>query len=382
MSYDAVVVGLGAHGSAAALALARRGLTVAGLERFGRAHGLGSAGGRTRIIRLAYFEDPSYVPLAVESWDRWIELENETGVSILTPTGGIYGGLEGSAVLDGSLRSAREHNLPHELIDADEVRRRWPIFAPPEGAHALIEQQAGFLRADVAIEAQLATAERLGAVLRFETQVVDWRPASGGGFEVETSDGEVIGGGHLVLAAGAWTSDLVPDLELPLNVERIPVLWFEPRVPVEDVSVGRLPIWILETVTDGSFYGFPYDPDAGLKVARHHSGKFVSVDDVNRELTAADEARVRAFTRAHMPGADGRVTSSAICLYTNTPDGDFLLDTHPAAPGVAFASACSGHGFKFAPVIGEALADLVLTGTSALPIEHFRLGRFANVTGR
>lgn len=375
MSYDAIVVGLGAHGSAAALALARRGLTVAGLERFGRVHGLGSAGGRTRIIRLAYFEDPSYVPLAVESWDRWIELEQEAGVSILTPTGGIYAGLEGSAVLDGSLRSAREHNLPHELIDADEVRRRWPIFDPPDGAQALIEQQAGFLRADIAIEAQLAMAERLGAVLQFETQAVDWRPAQGGGFEVETSDGDVIGGAHLVIAAGAWTSSFVPDLELPLNVERIPVLWFEPRIPVDGVSVGRLPIWILETETDGSFYGFPYDPEAGLKVARHHSEDFVSVDHVHRDLTAADEARVRAFTRAHMPGADGRLTSSAICLYTNTPDGDFLLDTHPAARGVAYASACSGHGFKFAPVIGEALADLALTGTSALPIDHFRASR-------
>jgi len=375
MSYDAVVVGLGAHGSAAALALARRGLTVAGLERFGRVHGLGSAGGRTRIIRLAYFEDPSYVPLAVESWDRWIELEQEAGVSILTRTGGIYAGLEGSAVLDGSLRSAREHNLPHELIDADEVRRRWPVFAPPDGAQALIEQQAGFLRADIAIETHLAMAEQLGAVLRLETQAVDWRPAPGGGFEVETSAGDVIGAEHLVIAAGAWTSSVVPDLELPLNVERIPVLWFEPRVPVADVAVGRLPIWILETEADGSFYGFPYDPELGLKVARHHSEDFVSVDDVHRDLTGADEARVRAFTRAHMPGADGRVTSSAICLYTNTPDGDFILDTHPAGPGVAFASACSGHGFKFAPVIGEALADLALTGASALPIDHFRARR-------
>jgi len=377
MSYDAVVVGLGAHGSAAALALARRGLRVAGLERFGRVHGLGSAGGRTRIIRLAYFEDPSYVPLAVESWDRWIELEQEAGASILTRTGVIYGGLEGSAVLDGSLRSAREHNLPHELIDADEVRRRWPIFVPPDGAQALIEQQAGFLRADIAIETQLAMAERLGATLRFETPAIDWRPAPGGGFEVETAAGDVVAGDHLVIAAGAWTTFFVPDLELPLTVERIPVLWFEPRVRVEDVSVGRLPIWILETETDGSFYGFPYDPELGLKVARHHSEDFVAVDDVNRELTAADEARVRAFTRGHMPDADGRVTSSAICLYTNTPDEAFLLDTHPAAPGVAFASACSGHGFKFAPVIGEALADLALMSRSALPIDHFRAGRLA-----
>jgi sarcosine oxidase len=376
VSYDAIVIGLGAHGSAAALALARRGLRVLGLERFGRGHELGSSGGRTRIIRLAYFEDPSYVPLAVASWDRWLALEEETGASILTPTGGFYGGLAGSAVLDGSLRSAREHGLPHEVIDYDEIRRRWPIFVPPDGAQALIEEQAGVLRADVAIEAQLALAERLGAELRFGQPAFEWRQAAGGGFEVETEAGEVFGGDHLVIAAGAWTPSFVPDLDLPLTVERIPVLWFEPRVPAEELGYGRLPVWILETETDGSFYGFPYDPGAGLKVARHHSDVFVSVDDVHRELTADDEARVRAFTRAHMPGADGPLTDSRICLYTNTPDGDFLIDTHPAAPGVAFASACSGHGFKFAPVIGEALADLAQTGRSPLPIDHFRRGRF------
>ena len=173
-----------------------------------------------------------------------------------------------------------------------------------------------------------------------------------------------------MLAAGAWTSYFVPDLDLPLEVERIPVLWFEPLVPRRGRRPsGACPVWILETETDGSFYGFPYDPGVGLKVARHHSGVFVSAEDVDRALTAADEARVRAFARAHMPAADGPLTDSAICLYTNTPDGDFILDTHPAAAGVAFASACSGHGFKFAPVIGEALADLALTGRSTLPIE-------------
>ena len=376
MSFDAIVIGLGAHGSAAALALARRGLRVLGLERFGRAHGLGSSGGRTRIIRLAYFEDPSYVPLAVASWDRWLDLEREAGVSILTPTGGLYGGLAGSAVLDGAIRSAEEHGLPHEVISTDEIRRRWPVFVPPDGARALIEEQAGVLRADAAIEAQLAVAERLGADLRFATPAVDWRPAAGGGYEVETEGGEAFGAEHLVLAAGAWTPDFVPDLGLPLDVERIPVLWFEPRVPADEVGYGRLPVWILETEGDGSFYGFPYDPGVGLKVARHHSEVLVSVDDVDRMLTAADEARVRAFTGAHMPAAGGRLTDSAICLYTNTPDGDFILDTHPAAPGVAFASACSGHGFKFAPVIGDALADLALTGRSPLPIDHFRAARF------
>ena len=377
-TFDAIVVGLGAHGSAAALALARRGLRVLGLERFGRGEAFGSSGGRTRIIRLAYFEDPSYVPLAVESWERWRDLEAGAGVRILTPTGGLYGGLPGSTVLDGAIRSAREHGLPHEVIDRDEIRRRWRLFEPPDGARALVEEQAGFLRSDTAIEAALARAERLGAVLRFGMQAVDWRPAVGGGFEVETAAGEVIGGEHLVLTAGPWLGRLIWDLALPLAVERIPVAWFEPKMPTAEVSVGRLPVWILETPTDGSFYGFPYDPGAGLKVARHHSGEFAtSADDVDRELRPADEERVRAFVRVHVPGADGPLTSSTVCLYTNTPDEHFVVDTHLAAPGVAFASACSGHGFKFAPVIGEIVADLALTGATRYPIDRFRAGRFA-----
>lgn len=375
-TFDAVVIGLGAHGSAAALALARRGLRVAGVERFGRAHGLGSSGGRTRIIRLAYFEDPSYVPLAVESWDRWLALQAEAGVPILTPTGGLYGGLAGSAVLEGSIRSAREHGLPHEVIDADELHRRWPIFEPQEGSLALVEEQAGVLRSDLAIEAHLALAEGLGATFRFEDAAIDWRPAAGGGVEIETASGARIGAEHLVIAAGAWTADLVPDLHLPLAVERVPLLWVEPLVPVAEVAVGRLPVWILETDTDGSFYGFPYDPEAGLKVARHHSGEFLPVGEMDRALTPADEARVRAFLRARMPGADGPLRGSAVCLYTDTPDEDFVLDTHPAVSGVAYASACSGHGFKFSPVIGAILADLALRGETAYPVGAFRAGRF------
>jgi sarcosine oxidase len=379
-TFDAVVIGLGAHGSSAALALSRRGLRVAGVERFGRAHGLASSGGRTRIIRLAYFEDPAYVPLAVESWDRWQALEVEAAVPILTPTGGLYGGLEGSAVLAGAIRSAREHALPHELIDADEVRRRWPVFAPADGSHALVEEQAGVLRSDLAVEAQLAVAEQHGASFRFDDAVIDWGPSAGGGYEVECASGARIGAEHLVIAGGAWMPDLVPGLRLPLTIERVPLLWVEPLVPAETVAVGRLPVWILETDTDGSFYGFPYDPDAGLKVARHHSGDLVvprDLDAVDRTLTAADEARVRTFLRARMPGADGPLRGSAVCLYTDTPDEDFVLDTPPGSPGMAFASACSGHGFKFSPVIGEILADLALHGRTDYPVDAFRASRFA-----
>jgi sarcosine oxidase len=374
-TYDAIVVGLGAHGSAAAASLARRGLRVLGIERGQPGHEDGSSGGRSRIIRLAYFEDPAYVPLALESWNEWLALEAETGASILQVTGGLYAGAAGSEVFDGSVRSAREHGLPHEVLDADAIRRRWPVFRIGDATAGLFEERAGFLRPERAILALLEVARRRGAALHFGERAVDWRPSAGGGVEVET-DRAVHHAERLVLAAGAWMPALVPDLALPLRVERVPVAWFEPRGPLEPVSVGRLPVWILEADEDGTFYGFPHEAGVGLKVARHHSGDYVDPESVERSIRPADVERIRAFCRRHFPSADGALSHSIACLYTNTPDLAFVLDTHPATSGVAYASACSGHGFKFAPVIGEILADLALTGRSTRPIEAFRASRF------
>lgn len=376
-SPDAIVVGLGAHGSAAAAALARRGLRVVGLERFGRGETFGSSGGRSRIIRVAHYEDPFYAPLARAAWDRWLELEAETGAEILTRTGGLYAGPPSSALVAGAIAAARTHALGHELIDAAEIRRRWPAFTPADDAIGLVEDQAGVLRADRANAAHLTVAERLGAELRFGTRVVDWRPDGGSGFEVETGDGSVVRAGRIVLTAGPWIGELVADLRLPLTVERQPVCWFTPPVSAAsaDVSVGRLPVWLM-TTDDGTFYGFPFDPELGLKVSHHHSGELVEPDALDREVRPADVERIRAFVRARMPAADGPLSSSTVCLYTNTPDDRFVIDRHPVEPGVAFASACSGHGFKFAPLIGDILADLVTDGATEWPIEPFRAERF------
>jgi sarcosine oxidase len=240
----------------------------------------------------------------------------------------------------------------------------------------LVEEQAGVIDADRANAAHLVVAERHGAALRFGSRVVDWRPTPDGGFEVESSDGIVDGADRLVLAAGPWLGGFVPDLGLPLAVERQPVCWFTPVVPAVDVSVGRLPVWLMAT-EDGTFYGFPHDPDLGLKVSHHHSGVHADPETVDRTVGVEDVDRIRAFIRRRMPAADGALTRSTICLYTNTPDEEFVIDRHPAAAGVAFASACSGHGFKFAPVVGEILADLVTTGRSVWPIEAYRSDRFA-----
>ncbi len=376
--YDAIVIGLGAHGSATALALARRGLRVLGIEAGKRGHELGSSGGHSRLIRRAYFEDPGYLPLLSAAWSAWESLAAATGEQFIDVTGGLYAGPGDSDVFRGSVASARAQGLAHEVLDAAEIRRRWPVFTVSDEVGGLYDPGAGMIRPDRAIEAQLRLAEEAGAELRFSERAIDWRPGPGGvagGIEVDVDTG-IVRADHLVIAAGAWTGRFVQDLVLPLEVERLPVLWFEPTIDPTELRSGRLPVWLIDTPDDGTFYGFPYDREVGLKVSRHHSGEPCDPDSVDRSIRPADVERVRAFSRRNMPAADGPLRTSTVCLYTNTPDFHFVIDVHPTIPGVAFASACSGHGFKFAPVVGEILADLALTGSTAHPIDQFRASRF------
>jgi sarcosine oxidase len=262
----------------------------------------------------------------------------------------------------------------HEVLYADEIHRRWPILEPAENTVAVLEEQAGTIRIDRAIEAHLEIAERAGARLDFGRRLVDWRPASGGGFEVETADGRVAGASHLVITTGPWIGEFVRDLRLPLSIEREVPMWFWTTVEPASVGADRLPVWVLRD-GDTMFYGVPYDPELGLKVSIHHWGTFVDPDTVERDVGEAEVERVRAYLRRRMPAANGDLVNAKVCLYTNTPDETFIIDRHPAAPGVAYASACSGHGFKFAPVIGEILADLVINGASRWPIERFAVDR-------
>jgi sarcosine oxidase len=375
--FDALVVGLGAHGSAATAELARRGLRVLGLDRFARGEAMGSSGARSRMIRIAHYESARYTELARASWDRWRTLEAETGLAILTPTPGLYAGPAGSDVVAGSLVAARAGAVHHEILDADAIRTRWPVLTPSSDTIGVVDPDAGILRADRAIEARLVVAERAGASLRFGARVVDWRPSGGSGFEVETSDGAVGGGELLVLAAGPWTSRFVPDLALPLAVERQPVVWLEPAsgATAARLLLDDLPLWLWATEA-GTMYGFPWDDELGLKVALHHGGATVDPDAVERTVLSADEEVVRRFVRERMPAMDGQVRGSTVCLYTNAPDDEFVIDRHPAGRGVAFASACSGHGFKFAPIVGEILADLVMGRSSPWSLDPFRAGRF------
>ncbi len=374
MTHDVIVIGLGAHGSAAAYQLARRGRRVLGVEAFTRAHELGSSGGLTRIIRLAYFEHPAYVPMLRAAWELWPQIAAESGHDLLLQTGGLYCGRAGAEVLEGSLRSAREHGLPHELLDAAEARHRFPALRLDHDMQALHEPLAGILYPERCIEAHLELAERHGAELHFEERVTGWR-GNGGGIEV-TTDLATYTADRLVIAAGAWLPRLVPDVRLPLTVERNALFWMEPDGPHDDLVPERLPVYIVELDAEHAFYGFPVLPGQGAKVARHHGGTVVDPDAVDRQVHESDEAPVRGFLERYLPAANGRRRDAQVCLYTNTPDFHFVVDLHPADERVVVLSPCSGHGFKFSSVIGVIAADLMTEGTPEFDIEFMSLKRF------
>ena len=385
-TYDAIVIGLGAMGSAATYQLASRGARVVGLEQFTPAHELGSSGGLTRIIRLAYFEHPDYVPLLRAAWELWPQIESEAGAapaSLMQVTGGLYTGRRGSAVLDGSLRSAQDHGLAHELLDADESRRRFPQLQLDDDMQTLHEPLAGILFAPRCIDAHLRLAERHGADLRFGERVTGWS-SDDDGLKVSTDRGSY-STEKLVVAAGAWLPRVAPGLELPLTVERNALFWYQPAAQPELFASDRLPVWIMELDDEHAFYGFPMVPATpdlpaqGAKVARHHGGRPVDPESVDRHATDEDEAQVREFMRRHMPLADGERLDSRVCMYTNTPDFNFVLDFHPADDRVLIASPCSGHGFKFSNIIGRICADLVLDGGTEFAIDFLSIGRFAKV---
>jgi sarcosine oxidase len=369
---DVIVAGLGSHGSAAAYHLAKRGQSVLGFDRFARGHTLASFGGLSRIIRLSYYEQPSYVPLLKRAWDLWRELERDSGETLLTRTGGLYIGPPAGELVSGSLASARIHGLEHELLDNTELQRRYPLFAADADWVGLFDVQAGWLAPERSVETHLRLAERHGATLRFTEPVERWE-RDGDGVRVNTASGSYRAR-RLVITAGAWLPRLVPRLAPHLWVERNVLFWFEPRAELDEFA--KLPVYIVQD-TDRNYYGFPYDPENGLKMAGLHFGDRADPDTVDREPRASDEERVRSWLRRRIPLANGERRRAQVCLYTNSPDGHFIVDRDGP---VTYASACSGHGFKFASAMGEVLADLAISERSSLDIGFLSSDRLASGT--
>jgi sarcosine oxidase len=381
MTYDAIVIGLGGAGSAAMAQLARRGQKVLGLECFTRTHDQGSSHGQTRVIRQAYFEHPNYVPLLTRAYELWEDLEQATGRDVLTLTGGLMMGLPNSAVVAGSLKSARQFNLPHEILDAKEIRRRHPVFRPHPDEIALFEAKGGFLRPEVGVDAHLQLAEQHGAGLHFEEPVERWEVTQQG-VKVFTAY-NTYEAAKLVIAPGAWAPKLLSDLNLPLKIERLVLYWFAPKANNEHFELGNFPIfiWQLDDMPETyQLYGFPlsHDSPKGVKVAffRTHDAPLVHAAGIDREVYPHEIEQMRSYLERALPDANGIFQCAKTCLYTTTPDEHFSIGLHPHHPNVVIASPCSGHGYKFMSVIGEILADLVIAGETGHDISLFDVGRF------
>jgi sarcosine oxidase len=371
-------------GSAAAHHLAARGAKVLGLEQFTPAHNKGSSHGKSRVIRLAYFEHPAYVPLLRRAYELWAELERETGRSILTETGGLMIGQRDSEVVSGSLRSAREYGLAHEMLDASQIRRRFPPLTPPDGLVALYETRAGVVRPEEAIHAHLERAAANGAELAFDERVVSWQAA---GSEVTiTTTKRRVSARQVILTPGPWAPNVFDLPDLPLVVERQVLHWFEPAGGPASFDPRRFPIYIWDLKSEArspepalQFYGFPADADGLVKVAFFRTGTEArcTADSVDRQVHPDEVAAMRKALDGRIPGlAGGKLVDSVTCLYTVTPDHHFVIGPHPRYDRVTIASPCSGHGYKFTPVVGEVLADLALEGRTRHPSDLFSPTRF------
>jgi sarcosine oxidase len=369
MRYDVIVIGLGGMGSAAAYHLAARGQRVLGLEKFTPAHDKGSSHGGSRIIRQSYFEDPAYVPLLLRAYELWEQLANDTGLEVYRLTGGLFIGAPDAMTVAGSQRASQVWDLPHEMLEADEIRRRFPTLTPYPGDVALYEAKAGFARPEMTVAAHINLAESKGADLHFGEPVIEWGETAGG-VSVTTARGTYTAG-QLVICPGAWAPALLAEFGIPITVERQVLYWFDPRggtTPFEEH-----PIWIHEDATGMQAYGFPAidGPGGGVKVAFFRKGVVCTPETIDRTVRDAEITEMRDRVARVVPALDGPCLHSATCMYSNTPDEHFVIARHPDSENITVACGFSGHGFKFVPIVGEILADLAIDGVTGHPISLF-----------
>jgi sarcosine oxidase len=373
-TYDVIVLGVGAMGSAAIYHLARRGLRVLGLEQFDIPHDLGSSHGVTRIIRLAYYEHPSYLPLLMRAYELWRELQNGFGEQLLFITGSIDASEPNEGVFQGSLRSCQEYDLPHEVLDGTALAKRFPGYRLPASMQAVLQPEGGFLAPERCIVAHVTGAQSYGAAVHAREPVLGWEPI-GDGVRVRTTRG-TYEAGRLIVSAGAWVGKLVPQLQTLAVPERQVLGWFQPNNPAF-FQRDTFPVFNL-LVEEGRYYGFPVHGVPGFKIGRyHHFQEAIDPDHFDRDSHARDEEVLRAVTRRYFPDADGPTMALRTCIFTNTPDEHFILDRLPDCPQVCVASPCSGHGFKFSSVIGEIMADLAEKGETRHDTAMHRFRTFA-----
>jgi len=355
------VVGGGVMGAATSWRLAARGAEVVCFDRFSPPHAQGSSHGDSRIIRTAYFEGSYYVPLLHEAFALWRELESTSGASLLRMTGALYIGTDRSEAVVGALASAKEHHLDVELLGADELRRRYRGHVVRDEDVAVLDRQAGILNPEGAVAAMLAQAPDVRRNTR-----------------VSSVDDLLRDFDAAVVAVGPWTPEVLD--WIPLQVERQVHVWFS---IARDAEAGnwfvpeRWPVFIRQTREFGDVYGFPSLDGASVKVGRHHDGDYTDPDHIKRRVDELDIDPLRLMAATYLRGVSGNARRTLTCMYTNTPDEDFVVDFSPHDRRVVVLSPCSGHGFKFAPVIGDIAADLVLDGGTKRDISHFSAARFS-----
>jgi sarcosine oxidase len=385
VTYDVIVAGLGAMGSATTFYLAsRKQLRVLALDRHHPPHKLGSTHGGTRIIRETSFEHPRYVPLVRRAYECWRHMEAATRKRLLRVTGGVFIGARDGTFVAKSKESADVHQVPYEILSPAEIRRRFPAFRPDESAVGFYEAGAGILEPETCVQACLDYAQRAGIDVKFDEPVTRWSVAAKGGGVTVTTPRGTYRGGKLLLAAGPWMLDTLRTVGVRVTAERIVMHWFAPKGDTAPFDAAHCPLALWEFGPNAAFATFPID-DGEIKTTIHHGGEPTTPDTVRRDVGADEIASMRAMLKRFLPGANGEHRRSAVCLYTNVEGGDFLIDHHPEHPQVLLASPCSGFGFKFASAVGELLADLLVTGKTKWDLRPFGIARLtspARGTGR
>jgi len=378
-AFDVAVVGLGSTGAAALYHLARRGLNVVGLEQAAPGHEGGSSHGESRIIRLAYFEHPSYVALCRAAYRNWRALEQASGRAVITTTGILEAGHPGSSLVHDTLASAVQHELTHEVLTGRQASARFPAFDLPDDWEAVFQPDGGILAADLAIRLHVEGAGEAGAQVRTGTRVRAIEPG-GAAVRIVLADESLIEAGAVVVAAGAWIGQLVPALRPHLTLSRQVLAWFAPSRPAV-TGPGRFPVFLLDAdaavgTSADVIYGFPDFAGTGVKAASHLLGRTLqTADEARQDGESGDVRQTLNILERLIPAAAGPIRQLKTCLYTSTPDADFVIDRLPGDPRIVLASACSGHGFKFASVLGEILSDMATGAAPAHDISRFSLAR-------
>lgn len=372
-NFDVIIVGLGAAGSAAAYHLARANKKVIGIDRFRPPHVFGSSHGESRIIRQAYFESPMYVPFVQAAMKAWLELEQLTKKNLFVKCKSLTLGNAESAVIQGVLYSAGEYNLKHRYLESEEIKRIFPALKPLEHTVAILEEEAGLLLPEVCIHTHLDLAAAAGAVLNFDEKVLSVE-VSGSGVEVLTNKGRYAAE-QVIVSAGAWATELLPDLKLPLAVERRVVHWFKNK-KADDLRFlpDQLPVYIWEYEPGRMFYGFP-DLGNGIKIASTKKGVIGNPDQLNRKVDLKEIKELDEIVHKYFD-LDAAHSQASVCMYTNTPDEHFIIDRHPSIENIIIASPCSGHGFKFSSMVGKVLSQMAIGVHPDIDINPFRMSRF------